>query len=180
MGLRDEDVGRLRAAIGEDTFDQRFELVREAARQKYTRPFLILDLAIVREKMRRWRGVLPRVRPHYAVKANPDPRLLAALNGAGCSFDVASPAEVHAALTAGADAIECDFWHARGRLELRHERKIPALPIVFDKWYVRWQWGELSLRLEAERCRELATAWERKGQRDYADDYRDRARLHAS
>jgi predicted Zn-dependent protease len=39
--------------------------------------------------------------------------------------------------------------------------------------------GELSLRLEAERCRELAAAWERKGQRDYADDYRDRARLHA-
>ena len=53
---------------------------------------------------------------------------------------------LESALAAGADAIECDFWHARGRLELRHERKIPALPIVFDKWYVRWQWGELSLR----------------------------------
>lgn len=39
--------------------------------------------------------------------------------------------------------------------------------------------GELPLRLEADRCRELAAAWERKGQRDYADDYRDRARLHA-
>ncbi|MEO8705587.1 MAG: tetratricopeptide repeat protein, partial [Kofleriaceae bacterium] len=39
--------------------------------------------------------------------------------------------------------------------------------------------GELPLRLEAERCRELAAAWERKGQRDYAADYRDRARLHA-
>jgi len=39
--------------------------------------------------------------------------------------------------------------------------------------------GELPLRLEAERCRELAAAWERKGQRAYADDYRDRARLHA-
>jgi predicted Zn-dependent protease len=39
--------------------------------------------------------------------------------------------------------------------------------------------GELPLRLEADRCRELAAAWERKGQRDYAADYRDRARLHA-
>ncbi len=37
--------------------------------------------------------------------------------------------------------------------------------------------GELPLRLEAERCRELAAAWEKKGQRDYAEDYRDRARL---
>ncbi len=40
--------------------------------------------------------------------------------------------------------------------------------------------GELPLRLEADRCRELAAAWERKGQNDYAADYRDRARLHAS
>jgi predicted Zn-dependent protease len=39
--------------------------------------------------------------------------------------------------------------------------------------------GELPLRLEAERCRDLATAWEKKGQGDYAADYRDRARLHA-
>ena len=31
-----------------------FEIVRQAARQKYTRPFLILDTAIVREKVRRF------------------------------------------------------------------------------------------------------------------------------
>ena len=40
--------------------------------------------------------------------------------------------------------------------------------------------GELPAHLEAERCRELALAWERKGQRDYADDYRERARMHAA
>jgi tetratricopeptide (TPR) repeat protein len=39
--------------------------------------------------------------------------------------------------------------------------------------------GELSPALEAVRCRELATAWEHKGQLDYAADYRDRARLVA-
>jgi predicted Zn-dependent protease len=38
--------------------------------------------------------------------------------------------------------------------------------------------GELPPYLEAERCRELALAWERKGQDDYAADYRARARLH--
>ncbi|MDX2088458.1 MAG: tetratricopeptide repeat protein [Kofleriaceae bacterium] len=37
--------------------------------------------------------------------------------------------------------------------------------------------GELPTALEAERCRDLATAWDRKGQRAYADDYRNRARL---
>jgi len=35
--------------------------------------------------------------------------------------------------------------------------------------------GELSPRLEAERCRDLAAAWERKGQTAYAEDYRLRA-----
>ena len=39
---------------------------------------------------------------HYAVKANPHPALLAVLAAAGCRFDVASPAEVRAALRAGA------------------------------------------------------------------------------
>ncbi len=37
--------------------------------------------------------------------------------------------------------------------------------------------GELAPRLEAERCRDLALAWDRKGHRDYADDYRARASL---
>jgi predicted Zn-dependent protease len=36
--------------------------------------------------------------------------------------------------------------------------------------------GELAPSLEAERCRELAKAWEHKGQPDYAADYRERAR----
>jgi glycerophosphoryl diester phosphodiesterase len=49
------------------------------------------------------------------------------------------------ALAVGVDAIECDFWHARGRLVLRHERKLPALPVLYDKWYVRWAWGTISL-----------------------------------
>jgi predicted Zn-dependent protease len=39
--------------------------------------------------------------------------------------------------------------------------------------------GELSPALEALRCRELARAWDQKGQPDYAADYRDRARLVA-
>lgn len=40
--------------------------------------------------------------------------------------------------------------------------------------------GELSTRLEADRCRDLATAWAHKGQAAYADDYRERARLVAT
>ncbi|KAB7745198.1 hypothetical protein GA707_04365 [Nostocoides sp. F2B08] len=45
---------------------------------------------------------LPGTGVHYAVKANPHPVLLRSLHQAGCRFDVASPAEVKAALAAGA------------------------------------------------------------------------------
>jgi len=38
-----------------------------------------------------------------------------------------------------------------------------------------WSSGDLPPRLEAERCLDLARAWERKGHHDYAADYRGRA-----
>src|ERR671918_1252893 len=71
-----------------------FEIVRQAARQKYTRPFLILDAAIVRAKIRRFRAAMPRVRPHYAVKANPDRRVLKTLMQEGAGFEIASTQEL--------------------------------------------------------------------------------------
>jgi ornithine decarboxylase len=83
-----------------------FETVRAAARQKYTRPFLILDTAIVREKFRRFRAVMPRVRPHYAVKANPDRRVVRALVQEGSSFEIASGAELDLLLSLGVPAAE--------------------------------------------------------------------------
>src|SRR5256714_12829428 len=67
-----------------------FEIVRQAASQKYSRPFLIVDTAIVRGKVRRLRAAMPRVRPHYAVKANPDRRGGHAALPAGCGLEIAA------------------------------------------------------------------------------------------
>jgi ornithine decarboxylase len=83
-----------------------FEIVRRAARQKYTRPFLIVDTAIVRGKVRRFRAAMPRVRPHYAVKANPDRRVLKVLAQESAGFEIASTAELDLLLSLGADAAE--------------------------------------------------------------------------
>src|SRR5581483_5988746 len=83
-----------------------FEIVRQAARQKYTRPFLIVDTAIVRAKARRFRAALPRVRPHYAVKANPDRRVLKVLAQEGVGFEIASTAELDVLLSLGVAAAE--------------------------------------------------------------------------
>ena len=86
-----------------------FELVRQAARQKYTRPFLIIDTAIVRDKLRRFRAAMPRVRPHYAVKANPDRRVLKALVQEGAGFEIASTAELDLLLSLEVPAAEVCF-----------------------------------------------------------------------
>ncbi|MEP6632262.1 MAG: type III PLP-dependent enzyme [Lapillicoccus sp.] len=67
-----------------------------------TTPFLELEIEIAIERYRALAVALPGVAIHYAVKANPHPDLLAALVAEGCNADVASPAEVRAALDAGA------------------------------------------------------------------------------
>ena len=115
MGVRPSSIGRTgkqTALPQEKLFDTHpevsldFEIVRQAARQKYSRPFLILDNAIVREKARRFRAAMPRVRPHYAVKANPDRRVVKALLQEGCSFEIASNAELDMLLALGANVAE--------------------------------------------------------------------------
>ncbi|MGH8687535.1 MAG: type III PLP-dependent enzyme [Burkholderiales bacterium] len=80
------------------------DIVRQSARQKYTRPFLIIDTALVREKLRRFRAVMPRVRPHYAVKANPDRRVLKVLAQEGAGFEIASTAELDLLVSLGVPA----------------------------------------------------------------------------
>jgi ornithine decarboxylase len=115
MGVRPSSIGRSSKQSSlpqEQLFDTHpeasldFEIVRQAARQKYFRPFLILDNAIVREKARRFLAAMPRVRPHYAVKANPDRRVLKTLMQEGCSFEIASTAELDILLALGANLTE--------------------------------------------------------------------------
>ncbi|MCB9563303.1 MAG: hypothetical protein H6709_09110 [Kofleriaceae bacterium] len=63
------------------------------------------------------------------------------------------------------------FLHTRGLALLaagRLDEAIRAFEAV-------WDTGELDPGLEAERCHDLAVAWERKGHADYAADYRRRA-----
>jgi ornithine decarboxylase len=118
MGVRPSSIGRTSkqtALPQEQLFDTHpevsldFEIVRQAAHQKYSRPFLILDNAIVRDKVRRFRAAMPRVRPHYAMKANPDRRVIKALLQENCSFEIASTAELDLLLALGANAAEVFF-----------------------------------------------------------------------
>lgn len=78
-----------------------FSHVREHIQQGYSRPFLIVDSSIVRNKSRRFKASMPRVQPHFAVKSNPDPRVLKVLIEEGVGFEIASIAELDILLSLG-------------------------------------------------------------------------------
>jgi ornithine decarboxylase len=114
MGARPSSIARNKQTDlpQEDLFDTHpevsldFEIVRRAARDRYTRPFLILDTGIVRDKARRFCASMPRVRPHYAVKANPDRRVLKVLAQEGVGFEIASIDELELLLALGVSGAE--------------------------------------------------------------------------
>ena len=102
---RGEDLSHPSRVRGEDAaFD--FRHVEAQLARGYSTPFLILDARLVREKARRFRAAMPRVFPHYAVKVNPAPGILAALHDEGIGFEIASRAELDALLSLGVPAHE--------------------------------------------------------------------------
>ncbi len=80
------------------------------ARQQVT-PYLLLDLAHARESFQALTAAMPGMTVHYAVKANPHPKLLTCLHRAGCRFEAASWAEVRAVIRAGANPSAVLFTH---------------------------------------------------------------------
>jgi glycerophosphoryl diester phosphodiesterase len=51
-----------------------------------------------------------------------------------------NPARARAAYEAGADLIEIDVWLYRGRLEVRHTKTMPLLPLLWDRWSLEPGW----------------------------------------
>lgn len=45
---------------------------------------------------------------------------------------------VASATEEGADFLEVDLWLHHGRFEARHERAVYPIPLLFEKWYLRW------------------------------------------
>ncbi len=141
MGVRpSSNIGRIsrqNSLPHEQLFDTHpessldFEIVRQGARQQYSRPFLILDTAIVRDKARRFRATMPRLRLHYAVKANPDRRVVKALLQEGCSFEIASTAELDLLLSLGVDPAQVFYSNP-----VRSRQAVAYAASKGVEWYV--------------------------------------------
>ncbi|MDO8894468.1 MAG: type III PLP-dependent enzyme [Nitrosomonas sp.] len=83
-----------------------FKHVQNELKKGYQRPFLLIDRSIVRQKTRRFKTAMPRVHPHYAVKANPDVLVLKTLIEEGAGFEIASIAELDLLMNLGVSAAE--------------------------------------------------------------------------
>ena len=146
--------------------------------------------ALTRSASRERAALLSRIGCHIAAaELDQADRLLAALEGAhldaqeravwlnnrACAV-LARGSDPHAALALSeeASALRPDvpaLQHTRGMALLAVGRIDDAIAILDGMRAA----GELSPRLEAERCRELAAAWTAKSEPAYADDYRMRA-----
>lgn len=72
-------------------------------------PLFVYDIAIVRNRVARFRAAFPGISLHYAVKANPHPPLVRAMTALVDGLDVASEGEARVALAAGADPGRISF-----------------------------------------------------------------------
>ena len=67
--------------------------------------FFVLDRSELARRCDEWERALPRVRPYYAVKCNPDEHVLGLLRTRGVGFDCASAHELAQVTALGADAV---------------------------------------------------------------------------
>ena len=69
----------------------------------YRQPTVVISKQLLRANVRRFITAMPKVRPHFAVKANPDEEVLRIFLEEGVCFEVASIAEIDAMLNLGVD-----------------------------------------------------------------------------
>jgi len=96
--------------------------------------FFVVDLDRVREKYRLWQKCFPTVLPHYAVKANPNPDVLALMaKEFNINFDCASQSEIEAVLVAGVDPSRIIFANPCKNLgHSDYARRVGVLRTTFD------------------------------------------------
>lgn len=99
-------------------------------------PLFVISKTILLEQVARFRALLPRVEPWYAVKANPDPHILKLLVQAGLGFDVASLPEIEWLLAAGAKPERLLYANTMKKPSaIRQARKLGVTTTTFDSEY---------------------------------------------
>ncbi|MCJ1306450.1 Ornithine decarboxylase [Agyrium rufum] len=95
--------------------------------------FFVADLGEVYRQHLRWKMNLKRVKPHYAVKCNPDLKVLKLLASLGTGFDCASKAEIETVLAAGVDPSRIIYAQpCKTKSYIRYAAQVGVKQMTFD------------------------------------------------
>jgi len=99
-----------------------------------TASFLVRDLRIVENQLKKWHEELPMVEPFYAVKCNPSKDIVKVLGSLGCNFDCATEGEIKLVTEElGFDASRVVYANpAKMRSMLSYAHKQGVYMTVFD------------------------------------------------
>ena len=124
------------------------------ANHKDLESFYLCDLGCVIRQKDRWDRALPRIRPYYAVKSNPDARVVKTLMVMGAGFDCASKNEIVEVLSLGAppsDIIFANPCKAKSHILFAKEKGVLRMTFdnaqEIDKIYELYPEAHLVLRL---------------------------------
>eukprot|EP01087_Luapelamoeba_hula_P002415 TRINITY_DN1207_c0_g1_i1.p1 TRINITY_DN1207_c0_g1~~TRINITY_DN1207_c0_g1_i1.p1 ORF type:complete len:771 (-),score=174.79 TRINITY_DN1207_c0_g1_i1:40-2352(-) len=92
-------------------------LLREELAKGKKSAFYLVNLGHLVHKFHQWQRLLPRIKPHYAMKCNPDKTLVQTLQLLGIGFDCASKKELELALDVGATADQIIFANPCKQME---------------------------------------------------------------
>ncbi|MCR4423705.1 MAG: type III PLP-dependent enzyme [candidate division WOR-3 bacterium] len=104
--------------------------------KKHGTPLFIISRTLLLAQLSRFRKLLPRVEPFYAVKANPNPEVIKLLARHGCGFDVASEPEMELVLGAGVEPERLIFANTikrTGAIQFARHRRVNLM--TFDSEY---------------------------------------------
>lgn len=96
--------------------------------------FYVVDLGPVYRRWGTWMRVMPRVKPFYAVKCNPNPVILALLAALGTGFDCASAKEIDLVAALGVDVSTRVIYANPCKMpaHLRHAKRLGCNLTTFD------------------------------------------------
>lgn len=109
--------------------------LRELARKNGT-PLMVISRSVLLDQLNRFRRLLPRVEPFFAIKANAHPEIIKTMVAARASFDVASVAEMNLVLAAKAKPSQIIFANTVKPVEsIAHAAKKGVTLMTFDSEY---------------------------------------------
>jgi len=118
------------------TYLKKLRTVLPGLARKHGTPLFIISRTLLLAQLSRFRKLLPRVEPFYAVKANPNPEVIKLLARHGCGFDVASEPEMELVLGAGVEPERLIFANTikrTGAIQFARRHRVNLM--TFDSEY---------------------------------------------